>query len=134
LVSWCFQSTSRRSPIVRLPKSRQRLMQILFDQGVPAPLKAFIESHVDTCYERGWSHLSNGELIAKAESQYDVFIRGGLGTGYLCICAISDLLSIFYPCKYLQSADLYNFNRITVSAGPINCQSPKPSLFIHGLR
>lgn len=49
-------------------------MRVLFDQGVPAPLRAFLENDVDTCYERGWSHLSNGDLISKAESEYDVFV------------------------------------------------------------
>lgn len=39
-------------------------MNILFDQGVPAPLRRFLHPHaVDTCAERGWSDAS-----------YDVFI------------------------------------------------------------
>jgi hypothetical protein len=49
-------------------------MRVLFDQGVPAPLRNFIDEQVDTCHERGWSHLSNGDLISQAESEYDVFI------------------------------------------------------------
>lgn len=49
-------------------------MRVLFDQGVPAPLRSFFADEVDTCYERGWSHLSNGELISKAESEYDTFV------------------------------------------------------------
>jgi predicted nuclease of predicted toxin-antitoxin system len=50
-------------------------MKILFDQGVPAPLRKHITSHtVSTVYEIGWSELVNGELIAKAELEFDVFI------------------------------------------------------------
>ena len=49
-------------------------MRVLFDQGVPAPLRSFLDEQVDTCHERGWSHLSNGGLIFKAESEYDVFV------------------------------------------------------------
>jgi hypothetical protein len=49
-------------------------MRILFDQGVPAPLKAFLANSVDTCYDRKWSHLANGELIAKVELEYDAFV------------------------------------------------------------
>ena len=43
-------------------------MQVLFDQGTPAPLRAFLLSHqVSTAYERGWSTLKNGELLQAAE-------------------------------------------------------------------
>jgi len=50
-------------------------MQILFDQGTPAPLRnAFAGNDVATVYEVGWSSFSNGELLAQAESIYDVFV------------------------------------------------------------
>ena len=44
-------------------------MRILFDQGTPAPLRNFLTGHVvETAFERNWSELSNGELIAEAET------------------------------------------------------------------
>lgn len=44
-------------------------MHVLFDQGVPAPLRYVLaEHHVETAFERGWSRLGNGALIAAAES------------------------------------------------------------------
>ena len=44
-------------------------MKVLFDQGTPAPLRrALIDHTVETAYERGWSVLQNGELIATAEA------------------------------------------------------------------
>ena len=44
-------------------------MRILFDQGVPAPLRSYQEHHgVDTLHERGWSTLSNGDLLDRAEA------------------------------------------------------------------
>jgi hypothetical protein len=44
-------------------------VKVLFDQGVPAPLrKSLIGHEVETAYERGWSSLQNGALIAAAES------------------------------------------------------------------
>ena len=51
-------------------------MKILFDQGTPAPLGEFLVGHsVETAYERGWSALSNGELLAAAETfLFDVLI------------------------------------------------------------
>ena len=43
-------------------------MQVLFDQGTPAPLRQFLPNHqVSTAYERGWSTLKNGELLQSAE-------------------------------------------------------------------
>lgn len=45
-------------------------MKILFDQGTPVPLRRFLPGHtVDTAYERGWSELSNGTLLTKAEQE-----------------------------------------------------------------
>lgn len=44
-------------------------MNLLFDQGTPAPLrKALVEHRVETAFERGWSTLLNGQLIAAAEA------------------------------------------------------------------
>jgi len=43
-------------------------MKILFDQGTPVPLRRHLAAHqVDTAYERGWSALSNGDLLVEAE-------------------------------------------------------------------
>ncbi len=51
-------------------------MKILFDQGTPVPLRRYLSGHtVDTAYERGWSELSNGDLLTTAESEnYDLLI------------------------------------------------------------
>ena len=44
-------------------------MRILFDQGVPLPLRRSFSGHdVITAWQRGWSELSNGELLAAAEA------------------------------------------------------------------
>lgn len=44
-------------------------MLILFDNGVPAPLRHAITGHmVVEAIERGWDRLLNGELIAAAEA------------------------------------------------------------------
>src|SRR5436309_12860682 len=51
-------------------------MRILFDQGVPLPVKRWLASHdVETARQRGWSELLNGELLAAAEAAgFDLFI------------------------------------------------------------
>ena len=51
-------------------------MKILFDQGVPVPLRRNIHPNsVDTTSELGWSLLNNGDLIDKAEKQgYNILV------------------------------------------------------------
>ncbi len=50
-------------------------MRILFDQGVPVPLRKSLVGHdVITAFEMGWSELQNGELLQAAESQFEVLI------------------------------------------------------------
>ncbi|MBI2999578.1 MAG: hypothetical protein HYY46_14180 [Deltaproteobacteria bacterium] len=51
-------------------------MRILFDQGTPMPLRTLLRSHqVETTFERGWSTLSNGDLLAAAEQEgFEVFV------------------------------------------------------------
>jgi hypothetical protein len=50
-------------------------VRVLFDQGVPAPLREYLRGHeVTTAFELGWATLSNGELLSLAESRFDVFV------------------------------------------------------------
>ena len=51
-------------------------MFILFDNGVPRGLIAFLTNHqVEEARSRGWEELSNGELIEEAENAgFDVLL------------------------------------------------------------
>ena len=50
-------------------------MKILFDQGTPAPLRHELLGHeVSTAFEMGWSNLSNGDLLAVAETSFDLLM------------------------------------------------------------
>jgi hypothetical protein len=51
-------------------------VKLLFDQGVPVPLRAHLHGHdVDTSAEIGWSQRENGELIVGAEEAgYDALV------------------------------------------------------------
>ena len=50
-------------------------MQILFDQGTPAPLRrALAGQSVSTAYELGWSSLANGDLLSAAEARFDLLV------------------------------------------------------------
>ena len=45
-------------------------MKILFDQGTPVPLRRYLRPHmIDTTAERGWSTVTNGELLNLAEQE-----------------------------------------------------------------
>lgn len=50
-------------------------MRILFDQGTPVPLRDFLIGHeVVTAFELGWSEISNGDLLEKAEGEFDLLV------------------------------------------------------------
>src|SRR3989304_2854869 len=50
-------------------------MRILFDHGTPVPLKQYFPEHqIQTAFELGWARLTNGELLAAAEKQFDVLV------------------------------------------------------------
>ncbi len=50
-------------------------MKLLIDESIPRRLKNYLVGHESTTVpERGWSGKSNGELIALARGEFDVFI------------------------------------------------------------
>ena len=59
-------------------------MRILFDNGTPRQLRRQLFGHdVETCRERGWERLTNGELLDQAEaSGFEVLITTDQGIRY----------------------------------------------------
>jgi predicted nuclease of predicted toxin-antitoxin system len=50
-------------------------MRILFDNGVPKPLRRHLPGHyVRTAFECGWAKLENGDLLNAAQDDFDVLI------------------------------------------------------------
>lgn len=50
-------------------------MKVLLDECVPRKLRRELAEHeVITVTERGWSGVKNGELLALAEAEFDVFL------------------------------------------------------------
>ena len=59
-------------------------MRILFDHGAPAPLRRFLKGHTSIlARDMGWSTLSNGELLKRAEAEgFDVLLTTDKNLGY----------------------------------------------------
>ena len=59
-------------------------MRILLDHNTPAPLRYWLLGHqVETAYERGWSELTNGDLLRMAkEAGFDAMITTDKGIRY----------------------------------------------------
>lgn len=50
-------------------------LTILFDNGVPAQLRRHLKPHqVTTSREKGWSDYQNGELLSRAQHEFDLLI------------------------------------------------------------
>lgn len=50
-------------------------MRVLLDECAPRRLRRELPEHeVVTVTERGWSGIENGELLALAEAEFDVFL------------------------------------------------------------
>lgn len=50
-------------------------MKILLDECVPWPMHKLLVGHTcTTAQKRGWYAVKNGELIQKAETEFDLFI------------------------------------------------------------
>ena len=50
-------------------------MKLLIDESIPRRLKNYFIGHESTTVpERGWAGKSNGELIALARGEFDVFV------------------------------------------------------------
>jgi predicted nuclease of predicted toxin-antitoxin system len=58
-------------------------MKILLDECVPAPLQKLLSTHFCTTVQAiGWSGLRNGDLLKRAEAEFDVFITSDQNIRY----------------------------------------------------
>jgi hypothetical protein len=59
-------------------------MRIVFDQGVPKPLRSHLKGHfIQTSRELGWPRLTNGNLLAAAEKAgFDLLITSDKNLSY----------------------------------------------------
>jgi hypothetical protein len=59
-------------------------MRVLFDQGVPVPIRPHLVGHeVRTAAEQGWDALKNGDLLSVAEAAgFDIFLTSDKNIRY----------------------------------------------------
>lgn len=58
-------------------------MKVLLDECVPWPMHQFLVGHeCETAQQCGWSGITNGDLLRKAEGLFDVFITSDQNIRY----------------------------------------------------
>ena len=58
-------------------------MRVLLDECVPAPLASFLTDHdVATVQSMNWTASKNGELLALAEKEFEVFVTADQNLQY----------------------------------------------------
>ena len=58
-------------------------MKILLDECVPAPMQSLLSNHACTTVQaKGWSGIRNGDLLQRAEVEFDLFITSDQNIRY----------------------------------------------------
>ena len=58
-------------------------MRILLDESVPSPMQSLLGNHSCTTVQvRGWSGIKNGDLLQRAEAEFDLFITSDQNIRY----------------------------------------------------
>lgn len=58
-------------------------MKILLDECVPWPIhKLFAGHECTTAQKRGWGGITNGDLISRAETEFDLFVTSDQNLRY----------------------------------------------------
>ena len=98
-------------------------MRVLLDENIPRKLKGrFAAGHeVRTVPERGWSGLSNGDLLREAETEFDVLVTMDRGMrhqqnltrydlGYILLSAPTNQVADLAPLMPLVNAALHDIS------------------------
>jgi len=58
-------------------------MRILLNKSVPSPMQSLLGNHSCTTVQvRGWSGIKNGDLLQRAEGEFDLFITSDQNIRY----------------------------------------------------
>ena len=79
-------------------------MKVLFDVNVPRPLRRHLPGHqAVTSQERNWAELKNGELIAAAETEFDVLLTADQNLKHQQNLAGRKIAIIVLPTNYMPT-------------------------------
>ena len=82
-------------------------MRILIDECLDWRLCRSLPEHECTSVQRmGWDGLSNGELLSKAQTEFDVFITGDRNLAFQQSAAPYDLAILVLHSSSIQLADM----------------------------
>ena len=101
-------------------------MRVLLDESLPRSLTRHLSGvTAETVFDRGWSGLSNGELLRSAAGQFEVFITAdqnlqyqqnleGYEIGVIVLSAVSNRLEDLVPllpsaleqCRHVQAGEV----------------------------
>ncbi len=78
-------------------------MKVLIDESLPRYLKQILIRHqVSTVQEMGWAGIKNGELLTRAESEFDVFMTADKNLRYQQNLQHFNLAVIVFPSNRLS--------------------------------
>lgn len=84
-------------------------MRILLDECAPRKLKAFLKTYGHQCQtvqDQGWSGIQNGELLARAETSFDLLITTDKGVQYQQNLAAKKLAIVIIRARTNRLIDL----------------------------
>jgi len=82
-------------------------MRLLLDESLPRGLKDLLSPHaVATVQEKGWAGTTNGELLRKAESEFEVFLTADQNLEYQQNLTGYDLAVVVLVSRTTRLADL----------------------------
>ena len=58
------------------------MIRVLLDENLPRKLKGSLDAEATTVPERGWGGIKNGDLLQRAEAEFDLFITSDQNIRY----------------------------------------------------
>src|SRR5207302_10907453 len=89
-------------------------MKILLDECVPWPMHRLLTNHSCTSVQaQGWSGIRNGDLLERAEGEFDLFITSHQNIRYQQNLAGRHIAILELSTNDLQASDAANLVKLT---------------------
>ena len=102
-------------------------MKVLLDNNIPVRFALHLDGHeVTHVRDRGWQALSNGELIAEAESEFEALLTVDRNMQHQSSLIGRELMVVTILCPSNRLADLVPLTGEVLQA----LSDPKPGQFV----